>query len=580
MSERTTRTDLPRVQLDLDAPAPPPAGVDELRSRLSAAERLTTALFDGNPTPVVLLDQEHRILRANAAFVAFVGRPAEELVGLDLLELTHPADVAKSARAIDQSIAGETARVDKRYLRPDGTIVWGRVRGSMIDGENGVRLILGVVEDISETKRHEARQRFDVLHDPLTQLPNRTLVLDRLDQALHDATESRQLVAVLHCDVDHLRVVNEVHGHAVGDDYLRAVARRIESALRDHDMVGRLGGDEFAVVAERVSTPTEVLGLTGRILDAVRQPLRIGAATLAPSLSIGIAYAQRAAQTAPQLLADADAALNAAKHSGRGSWRLFEESQRTWTSEHLALRTRVGSALAYGELELHYQPIVNVADRATIGYEALLRWRHPERGLLLPEAFLDVIVDSEYETPVTDWLIRQATFDAAHWPDGSKPMISVNLTVFQLARTDLPRVVAAALEHSGLPASNLVIEVTEDRFLERAEGLSQLTGLRALGVRIAIDDFGTGFAGLGYVQRLPIDTIKIDRSFVSLLPDHATSGHIVHAIFDLAKACDLRVVVEGVETAEQLTALAGHGATIAQGYLFGRAEPFSSYVPG
>jgi diguanylate cyclase (GGDEF)-like protein/PAS domain S-box-containing protein len=568
------------VQLDLDAPAPPPAGVDELRSRLSAAERLTTALFDGNPTPVVLLDQEHRILRANAAFVAFVGRPAEELVGLDLLELTHPADVAKSARAIDQSIAGETARVDKRYLRPDGTIVWGRVRGSMIDGENGVRLILGVVEDISETKRHEARQRFDVLHDPLTQLPNRTLVLDRLDQALHDATESRQLVAVLHCDVDHLRVVNEVHGHAVGDDYLRAVARRIESALRDHDMVGRLGGDEFAVVAERVSTPTEVLGLTGRILDAVRQPLRIGAATLAPSLSIGIAYAQRAAQTAPQLLADADAALNAAKHSGRGSWRLFEESQRTWTSEHLALRTRVGSALAYGELELHYQPIVNVADRATIGYEALLRWRHPERGLLLPEAFLDVIVDSEYETPVTDWLIRQATFDAAHWPDGSKPMISVNLTVFQLARTDLPRVVAAALEHSGLPASNLVIEVTEDRFLERAEGLSQLTGLRALGVRIAIDDFGTGFAGLGYVQRLPIDTIKIDRSFVSLLPDHATSGHIVHAIFDLAKACDLRVVVEGVETAEQLTALAGHGATIAQGYLFGRAEPFSSYVPG
>jgi diguanylate cyclase (GGDEF)-like protein len=412
----------------------------------------------------------------------------------------------------------------------------------------------------------------------LTQLPNRTLLLDRLDQALHDATESRQLVAVLHCDVDHLRVINEVHGHAVGDEYLRAVARRIASALRDHDMVGRLGGDEFAVVAERVSTPTEVLGLTGRILDAVRQPLRIGSATLAPSLSIGIAYSQRAGQTAPQLLADADAALNTAKHSGRGSWRLFEESQRTWTSDHLALRTRVGSALAYGELELHYQPLIRIVDEATVGYEALLRWRHPERGLLTPDAFLDVIVDSEYETPVTDWIISQATADGANWPDGSEPTISINLTVFQLARTDLPRVVATALERSGLPASRLVVEVTEDRFLERADGISQLTGLRALGVRIAIDDFGTGFAGLGYVQRLPIDTLKIDRSFVSLLPDHATSGHIVRAIFDLATACDLRVVAEGVETAEQLTALAGHGVTIVQGHLFGRAEPFSSYL--
>ncbi|MDT7571763.1 MAG: hypothetical protein QOE05_1937 [Actinomycetota bacterium] len=577
MSERTTRPDVPRVQLDLDAPPPARTADDDLRSRLAAAQRLNAVLFDGNPTPVLLLDPRHRILRANAAFAAFVGRDAAELVGVDLLDLTHPADVAKSSRAIEQSIEGQTAQLDKRYLRPDGSIVWGRVRGSMIEGENGIPTILGVVEDITETKRHEARQRFDVLHDPLTQLPNRTLLLDRLDQALHDATESRQLVAVLHCDVDHLRVVNEVHGHAVGDDYLRAVARRIESALRDHDMVGRLGGDEFAVVAERVSTPTEVLGLTGRILDAVRQPLQIGSAMLAPSLSIGIAYAQRVAQTAPQLLADADAALNAAKHSGRGSWRLFEESQRTWTSEHLALRTRVGSALAYGELELHYQPIVNVADRATIGYEALLRWRHPERGLLMPEAFLDVIVDSEYETPVTDWIISQATADAAHWPDGSKPTISVNLTVFQLARTDLPRVVAAALERSGLPAANLIIEVTEDRFLERAEGVAQLTGLRALGVRIAIDDFGTGFAGLGYVQRLPIDTIKIDRSFVTLLPDHATSGHIVRAIFDLAKSCDLRVVVEGVETAEQLSALAGHGATAAQGYLFGRAAPLSHY---
>jgi diguanylate cyclase (GGDEF)-like protein/PAS domain S-box-containing protein len=580
MSRKVRDSDAPHVQLDLDAPPPAPAPDAELRSRLAAAERLASALFDASPLPVVLLDEQHHLLRANDAFFALLKRDRDELEGADLLELTHPSDIGKSSRAMADALAhGGAITLDKRYLLPDGTPVWARVRGTIMAGDDGQRVLLAVLEDIRETKAHEARVRFDVLHDPLTRLPNRTLILDRLDQALHDATESRQLVAVLHCDVDRLRVVNEVHGHAVGDEYLRRVARRIATALRDHDVVGRLGGGEFAVVAERVSTPTEVLGLTGRILDAVRRPMRIGTAMLAPSLSIGIAYSQRAGQSAGEVLADADAALNAAKRSGRGSWRLFDESQRTWTSAHLALRSRVGEALEQGELELHYQPIVRLTDQATIGYEALLRWRHPERGLLLPESFLDVIVDSEYETPVTDWIIQRATADGAAWPDGSTPTMSINLTVFQLARTDLPRVVATALATSGLPASRLIVEVTEDRFLERAEGVSQLAKLRELGVRIAIDDFGTGFAGLGYVQRLPIDTLKIDRSFVSLLPDHATSGHIVRAIFDLATACDLRVVAEGVETPEQLAALTAHGVVLAQGHLFGRAEPLVAYQP-
>ena len=564
------------VRLDLDAPPPNP---DQLRRHLRYSERLVAALFDSSPMPVVLLDARYVALRANTAYADLVGVPVSSLPGRPARDVLHPDDRSAWLRSVEAARGGSPADVDARYQRPDGSVAWGRVRTTAMLDEDGQPVYLCAVQDISEAKRHAARLRFDVLHDTLTRLPNRTLVLDRLDQALHDATESRHLVAVLFCDLDRLRVVNEVHGHAVGDEYLRVVAQRIASAVRDHDLVGRLGGDEFAVIAERVSTPTEVLGLTGRIIDAVRRPLTIGAATLAPSLSIGIAYSTGIGRTAPQVLADAAAALGAAKHSGRGGWRLFEEDQRSWTSDHLALRTRVGSALTTGELELHYQPIVRLADRVTLGFEALLRWRHPERGLLLPESFLDVIVDSEYETPVTDWVLRQATHDAANWPDGSTPTVSVNLTVFQLARTDLPNVVAAALERSGLDASRLVVEVTEDRFLERAEGAAQLSRLRELGVAIAIDDFGTGFAGLGYVQRLPIDTLKIDRSFVSMLPDHETSGHIVRAIHDLAQACDLRVVAEGVETQEQLLALTGHGVTVAQGHLFGRAEPVGSYTP-
>ena len=575
MSREETRSDVPRVRLDLDAPSPADT---ELRRRLAAAERLVGALFESSPLPTVLLTTTAHVLRANDAYGALVGRSAATLPGTSLAALTHPHDLHRTERTLQQLLAsGAPVTVDARHLRPDGEAVWGRVRATVTSGDDGEPVVLAVIEDIRAAKRQEAKLRFDVLHDPLTRLPNRTLLLDRLDQALHDATEHRQLVAVLYCDLDRLRVVNEVHGHAVGDEYLRAVARRIASALREPDLVGRLGGDEFAVVAEQVSTPTEVLGLTGRILDAVRRPLRIGTVTLAPSLSIGIAYSSGAGRTAPQVLADADAALNAAKRSGRGSWRLFDETQRDWNSEHLSLRSRMGAALADGELELHYQPIVRLSDRSTVGYEALLRWRHPERGLLLPESFLDVIVDSEYEGPVTDWVLRQATEDAAHWPDGSTPTVSVNLTVFQLARTDLAAVVSSALLRSGLPATKLIVEVTEDRFLERAEGVEQLALLRQLGVRIAIDDFGTGFAGLGYVQRLPIDTLKIDRSFIALLPSHATSGHIVRAIHDLALACDLRVVAEGVETVDQLLALTEHGVTVAQGHLFGRAQPLSAY---
>jgi diguanylate cyclase (GGDEF)-like protein/PAS domain S-box-containing protein len=555
------------------------ADVSGLRQRIDAAEQLFGAVFDASPLGIALIGPDCRLVRVNQAFGQFVGRPPAELVGLDPAELTHPADSLTSAEAVSRVLTGgPPVVVEERYVRPDGSVVWGRVRLARLPGADTEVALVSQTEDVTATKRHEARLRFDVLHDALTRLPNRTLVLNRLDQALQDAIGSRRLVAVLYCDIDRLKIVNEVHGHAIGDACIRAVSRRIQSALSQHDMVGRVGGGEFAVVAEQVSTPTEVLGLGGRLLDAVHRPLTLGSVTLTPSLSIGIAYSQGTGTTAEQVLADADGALHTAKRSGRGGWRLFDESQRTWTSSHLALRNQIGSALAEGELELHYQPIVRLADRHTIGYEALLRWRHPQRGLLSPAAFLDVIVDSEYETPVTDWVISRATSDAAHWPDGSSPTVSVNLTVFQLARTDLPRVVAQALRRSGLPPGDLIVEITEDRFLERAEGVYQLARLRELGVRIAIDDFGTGFAGLGYVQRLPIDTIKIDRSFVRLLPSHTTSGHIVRAIHDLAEACNLRVVAEGVETAEQLAALSGHGVTFAQGHLFGRPQPLSEYA--
>jgi EAL domain-containing protein (putative c-di-GMP-specific phosphodiesterase class I) len=318
------------------------------------------------------------------------------------------------------------------------------------------------------------------------------------------------------------------------------------------------------------------MALAGRVTEEVRRPLRLGGLSFTPSVSIGIASGVGASTTADELLAQADSAMYRAKLEERGAWQVYDPTMRNSAAAVLQLRSDVKEALEQDQFVLHYQPIVRLADAEVVGHEALLRWEHPSRGLLMPVDFLDVIVDSEYESPVTDWVIGRACRDMAGRAGGPHK-VTVNISSLQVGRSDLPQVVTRCLAQSGLAAGDLVLELTEDRLLSRPDGAELLERLHRLGVELAIDDFGTGYAGLLYLQRFQtINVVKLDRSFTRGLGDDPISEHIVQSMVELTRRCGWQLVTEGVETEAQAVLLRRLGVAFAQGYHFGRPQPLAA----
>jgi diguanylate cyclase (GGDEF)-like protein/PAS domain S-box-containing protein len=550
-----------------------------LAVRSQESIRQFEAVFDSSPVAIALLDHDQRFLNVNAAYCTFLHRSREDLLGRRPADFTHPDDIAASDHVPSYpSAGGQSAPIETRYLLPDGRSAWGRLHLVALATENAGTLFIAQVEDITDRKHAEAQLVRQANFDALTGLPNRPESMRRLRDALEADHENGAMTAVFFCDLDRLKLVNDSYGHAVGDAYIREVSRRIRSAVRDQDVVGRLSGDEFVVVVQGIGSPTEAIGLAGRIVEAVREPLRLAGERFTPSLSLGIAYSGGLATTADDLLAEADAAMYRAKMEERGAWHVFDPTMRNSAAAQLALRNDLPDALAEGQFALHYQPIVRLADRTVVGYEALLRWDHPRRGLLLPSEFIDVILASEYESPITEWTLQRACFDASQRPEGHR-RVSVNVSSLQIGRRDLPHVVQRCLAESRLQASDLVLELTEDRLLSRPDGADLLSKLHELGVRIALDDFGTGYAGLGYLQRFPsIDVIKLDRSFIADLGESPVSENIVRTVVDLANSCGLQLVTEGVETERQATLLQELGVRLAQGYLLGMPAPIEAAV--
>jgi diguanylate cyclase (GGDEF)-like protein/PAS domain S-box-containing protein len=521
----------------------------------------------------------------NDALCRFLGRERSALVGHNPLEFTHPDDVPATERLAELSWPtiptprrSDSGPIEKRYLLPDGSLVWGLLHVAPLNTDDEPDIVIAQIEDITERKRAEERLVRQAHFDALTALPNRAQSMQRLASALATDAHNGTMTAVFFCDLDRLKLVNDGHGHAVGDAYICEVSRRIRVSVRDSDIVGRLSGDEFVVILEGLQTPTEAIGLAGRIIEAVRQPLQLGGVSFTPSLSLGIAYSGGVETTADELLAQADTAMYRAKIEDRGGWHVYDATMSNSAAAQLRLRSDVADALEGQQFVLHYQPIVRLADGSVAAHEALLRWQHPRRGLLQPAEFLDVILDSEFESPVTDWLIRQACTDAMQRPVGLRK-VSVNMSSLQIGRRDLPAFIASCLAESGLQPANLVLELTEDRLLSRTDGAERLAALRDLGVVLAIDDFGTGYAGLGYLQRFPtLDVVKLDRSFVAGLGRDPVSEHIVRSMVELARGCGLALVTEGVETAHQAALLHELGVQYAQGYLFGRPAPLAPGV--
>jgi diguanylate cyclase (GGDEF)-like protein len=431
--------------------------------------------------------------------------------------------------------------------------------------------LLGAVEG---RKDLEERLRYQAYHDMLTGLPNRAFFMDKLAEAEALRQESSTPSAVLFLDVDNLKAVNDSLGHEGGDTLIKLLCERLVDSVRDTDTVARLSGDEFAILLMGPGSSHQAERVAHRVIDSLRTPTRIGEHLVRTGFSIGLATSSTCAASGIDMLRAADMAMYVAKSGGKGRLEVFQPSHHTAHVERDAVRGELAGALDGEQLELHYQPIVDICSQQIVGFEALLRWRHPERGLVSPLEFVPLAEETGLIVPIGRWVLQEATRQAAEWQNRSplgRLRMSVNVSVRQFQHPDLVGDVAEALQRSGLDATLLTLEITESLFAQDIEETTRKIGLlKGQGIRLALDDFGTGYSSLSYLRRFPIDTLKIDKSFIDGVTTSAEGHAVVAAITQLGKTLHLEVVAEGLETAEQVETLRALGCPLGQGYHFSR----------
>jgi diguanylate cyclase (GGDEF)-like protein len=427
-------------------------------------------------------------------------------------------------------------------------------------------------EDITEQRRSEVKIEYMAHHDALTDLANRVLLNQRLEHALGQCIHREQMVAVHHLDLDQFKAVNDTFGHPAGDKLLKIVAERLRGLVRETDTIARMGGDEFAIVQAPITDPSEATSLAQRFIASMSEPFDIDGHQTVIGASVGIAVGPGDGLRPDKLLRNADLALYRAKGDGRGTFRLFEPAMDLQMQTRRIMELDLRKALPAGEFELYYQPVVNLASNEISGFEALIRWNHPERGVVSPVTFIPLAEEIGFIVPIGEWVIRQACATAAQWPGDLH--VAVNISAVQFRSPGLMQVIVGALATSGLHPTRLEIEITETVLLHNKEAtLAVLHQLRALGIRIAMDDFGTGNSSLTYLQSFPFDKIKIDRSFVKDITESTGSLNIVRAVAALANGMGMTATAEGVETREQLDRITSEGCTEMQGFLFSKPLP-------
>jgi diguanylate cyclase (GGDEF)-like protein/PAS domain S-box-containing protein len=546
--------------------------IEQERDRNSAFLR---QIIDHIPTQITVKDvRDRRYMLANRVAELQFGLPRDAIVGRTASDLF--------SRPLAEQIAADD---DMSLQFPDGLTLdehrWeSKVSGSRLitskrigirDPAGEPRYIINVVEDVTERRLADEKIAHLAHYDALTDLPNRVLFRERIERELQRTGRGEQF-ALLYIDVDEFKGINDSLGHHVGDELLKAVAGRIRGCIRDTDHVARLGGDEFAVIQTDVQNTRDVVEFVMRIHEAIRQPYECLGHHLTTDASIGVAMAPQDGTDIDQLIKNADLAMYGAKADGRRTYRFFEPAMDARAKARLTLERDLRQALADGGFEIHYQPLVDLRNNEVTGCEALLRWRHPERGMISPADFIPVAEDTGLIVELGEWVLRTACAEAASWPDHIR--ISVNVSPVQLKCPTLALKIAGALASSGLAANRLELEITEAVLIRDDEtALAILHQLRAIGIRIALDDFGTGYSSLSYLKRFPFDKIKIDRCFVSDIAEVDGSSVIVQAVVNIAAAGNMTTTAEGVETAEQREMLRALGCTEMQGYLFSAAKP-------
>ena len=496
----------------------------------------------------------------------------------------HPDDRRQAQGAIEETLrSGTPFASEYRIVLPDETTRWLHSRGRLVQDEEGRPLrLLGICQDITVQKNNEEALTRLALQDPLTSLPNRALFLDRLALALRRQDRNGRMVAVLFVDLDRFKAVNDTLGHFAGDLLLVAVAERLGQILRPGDTIARLGGDEFAVVCEGLDGPAGAEEIAVRVLNSLAAPVLVEGQEVIASASIGIAVSEPGA-TPDTMLRDADTAMYEAKDAGRNRFHVFDPASRARTLARLRRAEELRVALDRSELRLCYQLEVDLAEEATTGVEALVRWQHPTLGLLPPSEFIDVAEETGLVVPLGDWVLQEACRELARRDPNANPgglRLSVNLSARQLGVPELIDTVRDVLGETGLDPSRLCLEITESVLMDDVESsIEALLDLKALGVRLAIDDFGTGYSSLSYLRRFPVDVVKLDRSFVAGIGVDPAATAIVAAVVNLAHALGIVVVAEGVETEAQLVALRALRCDRAQGYYWNRPLP-AGELPG
>ncbi len=561
--------------------------VDSMRSgeKIRESEARFRSIFESAGAGMNTIDPEGRFLQANPAFCRCIGYTEAELLEMTVEEITHPDDLAITRTRFEEvrRLQRDSFDYEKRFLRKDGQVVWAQVTTAWVGDPAGQpQYAIGLVQDITKRKLAEDRLRQNeeylkhlAHHDSLTQLPNRLLFHDRLQHAMSQARRSGKQLALLFFDLDRFKNINDSFGHEMGDRVLKTVARRLLGLVRASDTVARLGGDEFVVILEAIDDSAGAAGFAGKVLAALAQPIAIAGQELFITTSIGISLFPGDGEDAEGLMKSADVAMFRAKEKGRNTHQFYTPDMNARTRELLLLENHLRRALDHEQLKVYFQPQVDLGSGALVGMEALVRWQHPERGLVLPGDFIPIAEESGLIVPIGEWVLRKACEQGRRWQSAGAPpvRVAVNISARQFRQPGFIEMVDRVLGETGFDAQRLELEITETVLMENVQEIQgTLAELKSRGIQLAIDDFGTGYSSLGYLRKFPIRTLKIDRCFVRDVTRDANDAAIATSIIALARSMGISVIAEGVETQDQLRFLRENGCDQGQGHLFGKPQ--------
>ncbi len=565
-----------------------------MTARLEQSERLHRFLVENSPDLIYTLDQEGRFIFINGRVESLLGYSREELIGKNYTVIVHEEDLEQAIYAFterrndERAISNIEVRLkckDNRYRNfgsrhivaiLSATGIYDNVRDGLEEHTKRFMGTYGVATDISERKAAEETISFQALHDQLTHLPNRRLFKDRLELSLTQAKRYDRFVGAMFIDLDRFKLVNDTHGHAEGDELLKSVAQRLIRCVRAGDTLARQGGDEFTILLPDLVTPEDAAIIAEKILEELKVPFTVGGQEFRATASIGISIYPRDGENADLLLKNADIAMYKVKASGKNGYMYFADEMNSCYHERISLENELRQAIRNSEFELHYQPQINVNSNKIVGLEALIRWQHPEHGLLSPNGFIDLAEEIGLITDITDWVLNEVCRQQVLWRAmGLGDLrIAVNFSPQEFNNNDVVDRILSSLKKHDLPAQVLDVEITENLLLHDDVGvIEKVRQLRDRGVRISIDDFGTRFSSLNYLRKFPVNTIKIDKSFVRDLVEHHNPSPIIHAIIGIARGFGLHLLAEGVENDYQLRTLQELGCEDMQGYFFSKPLP-------